>query len=210
MEPVTDPDSDRPVHSCCRGAHHCPHRSTVSSQSPRRPLHFASTRRCGAGSDACPDRVGSHSCHPGYASGSPGSGTESERWLRRQLCGGGRDTTANTNTALISYLEANQGTTKFLVAVPSSMTADAIILATNKPVMSLGGFSGSDPILTTSQLAALVKNGTVRFFLLNSFNRGGQIPPQILDQIPQQFRNRAQGGPGGFGVVVNRAHSQPG
>jgi len=115
------------------------------------------------------------------------------------FAGGGRDTTANTNTALIRYLEANQGTTKFLVAVPSSMTADPIILATNKPVMSLGGFSGSDPILTTSQLAALVQNGTVRFFLLNSFNRGGQIPPQILDQIPQQFRNRAQGGPGGFG-----------
>ncbi|HXZ04111.1 MAG TPA: hypothetical protein VEH81_04715, partial [Ktedonobacteraceae bacterium] len=77
-----------------------------------------------------------------------------------------------------------------------------IILATNKPVMSLGGFSGSDPILTTSQLAALVKNGTVRFFLLNSFNRGGQIPPQFLDQIPQQFRNflqGRQGGQGGFG-----------
>jgi len=63
----------------------------------------------------------------------------------------------------------------------------------------MGGFSGSDPILTTSQLAALVKNGTVRFFLLNSFNRGGQLPPQILDRIPQQFRNRLQGGPGGFG-----------
>ena len=63
----------------------------------------------------------------------------------------------------------------------------------------MGGFSGSDPILTTSQLAALVKNGTVRFFLLNSFNRGRQLPPQILDQIPQQFRNRLQGGPGGGG-----------
>jgi 4-amino-4-deoxy-L-arabinose transferase-like glycosyltransferase len=118
---------------------------------------------------------------------------------------GGGDTTANSDTALISYLEANQGTTKFLVAVPSSMTADSIILATNKPVMSLGGFSGSDPILTTSQLAALVNNGTVRFFLLNSFGRGRQLPPQILDQVPQQFRNflqgrqGGQGGPGGFG-----------
>jgi 4-amino-4-deoxy-L-arabinose transferase-like glycosyltransferase len=112
---------------------------------------------------------------------------------------GGRDTTGNTDTALFHYLEANQGTAKFLVAVPSSMTADSIILATNKPVMSLGGFSGSDPILTTSQLAVLVKNGTVRFFLLNSFNRGRQLPPQILDQIPQQFRNRLQGGPGGGG-----------
>ncbi len=112
---------------------------------------------------------------------------------------GGRDGNASANSALFRYLEANQGTAKFLVAVPSSNTADGIILATNKPVMALGGFSGSDPILTTTQLASLVKSGTVRFFLLNSFNGGGQIPPQILDRIPQQFRNPPQGGFRGFG-----------
>ena len=119
--------------------------------------------------------------------------------------GGGRNNgTANANTMLINYLEANQGNTKFLVAVPSSQgIADEIILATNKPVMSLGGFSGSDPILTTSQLASLVANGTVRFFLLNSFGGRGQIPQQILNQLPEQFRSRVQqgglAGPGGFG-----------
>jgi 4-amino-4-deoxy-L-arabinose transferase-like glycosyltransferase len=119
--------------------------------------------------------------------------------------GGGRNNgTANANTMLINYLEANQGNTKFLVAVPSSQgIADEIILATNKPVMSLGGFSGSDPILTTSQLASLVANGTVRFFLLNSFGGKGQIPQQILNQLPSQFRSRVQqgglAGPGGFG-----------
>jgi 4-amino-4-deoxy-L-arabinose transferase-like glycosyltransferase len=119
--------------------------------------------------------------------------------------GGGRNNgTANANTMLINYLEANQGNTKFLVAVPSSQgIADEIILATNKPVMSLGGFSGSDPILTTSQLASLVANGTVRFFLLNSFGRRGQIPQQILNQLPSQLRSRVQqgglAGPGGFG-----------
>ncbi len=56
---------------------------------------------------------------------------------------------------------------KYLVAVVSSNEADAIILATNQPVMALGGFSGSDPILTTTQLAALIKSGAVRYFLLN-------------------------------------------
>jgi len=112
---------------------------------------------------------------------------------------GGRDENANSDSALIRYLEANQGTTKFLVAVPSSMTADGIILATNKPVMALGGFSGSDPILTTTQLASLVAKGAVRFFLLSSFNGRGQIPSQILDRIPEQFRNRIRGGFGGGG-----------
>jgi len=124
--------------------------------------------------------------------------------------GSGRNNgAANADTMLINYLEANQGNTKFLVAVPSSQgIADQLIIETNKPVMSLGGFSGSDPILTTSQLASLVANGTVRFFLLNSFGGGRrQIPQQILNQIPQQFRSRVQqalqnggfAGPGGFG-----------
>lgn len=111
--------------------------------------------------------------------------------------GGGRNENANADSALIRYLEASQGTTKFLVAVSSSMTADGLILATNKPVMALGGFSGSDPILTTNQLAALVSNGTVRFFLLGTPRAGRQLPPQILDQVPEQFRNRLQRGVGG-------------
>jgi 4-amino-4-deoxy-L-arabinose transferase-like glycosyltransferase len=77
------------------------------------------------------------------------------------------------DTALISYLQAHKGNAKYLVAVASSNEADAIILETNQPVMALGGFSGSDPILTTSQLAALVKSGTVRYFLLNGTGGGG-------------------------------------
>jgi 4-amino-4-deoxy-L-arabinose transferase-like glycosyltransferase len=79
----------------------------------------------------------------------------------------------NVDTALISYLEAHKGNAKYLVAVASSNEADSIILATNQPVMALGGFSGSDPILTTGQLAALVKNGTVHYFLLSSSDSGG-------------------------------------
>jgi 4-amino-4-deoxy-L-arabinose transferase-like glycosyltransferase len=80
---------------------------------------------------------------------------------------------SNVDTALISYLQAHKGNAKYLVAVASSNEADSIILATNQPVMALGGFSGSDPILTTSQLAALVKSGTVRYFLLNGTGSGG-------------------------------------
>src|SRR5947199_2552969 len=87
--------------------------------------------------------------------------------------GGGQSANASSDAALIRYLEAHQGTAKFLVAVSSSRGADAIILATNKPVMTLGGFSGSDPILTTSQLAALVESGQVKYFLLSSSGGGG-------------------------------------
>jgi 4-amino-4-deoxy-L-arabinose transferase-like glycosyltransferase len=113
----------------------------------------------------------------------------------------GGNNNANVNMTLIRYLEANQGNATYLVATPSSMTADGIILTTNKPVMALGGFSGSDPILTTNQLATLVSQGTVRFFLLGSFGAGQQLPSQILDRIPEQYRDRLRDGfgRGGFG-----------
>ena len=89
------------------------------------------------------------------------------------IAGGAGGKQSNVNTALIHYLEAHQGSARYLVAVGSSQEADSIILATNKPVMALGGFSGSDPILTTSALASLVANGTIRFFLLGGNGGGG-------------------------------------
>jgi 4-amino-4-deoxy-L-arabinose transferase-like glycosyltransferase len=71
--------------------------------------------------------------------------------------------------ALIRYLEANQGHAQILVAVAGM--ADAIILATNKPVMPLAGFS-SYP-LTTTELASLVAQGKLRFVLLNQGSQPG-------------------------------------
>jgi 4-amino-4-deoxy-L-arabinose transferase-like glycosyltransferase len=119
---------------------------------------------------------------------------------------GGRGT---ADTALIRYLEAHRGSAKYLVAVASSNEADAIILETNQPVMALGGFSGSDPILTTAQLATLVKNGTVRYFLLNGSGGGGPGGGQstLISWITQhgkvvsssQWQSSSSSGSGGFG-----------
>jgi 4-amino-4-deoxy-L-arabinose transferase-like glycosyltransferase len=69
---------------------------------------------------------------------------------------------------LISYLTAHQGTATYLMATIRSTSAESMIVATNKPVMALGGYLGSDPILTQSQLTSLIKNGTVRYFLLQA------------------------------------------
>ncbi len=83
---------------------------------------------------------------------------------------GNADPTSQSNSKLISYLEAHQGTATYLVATPSSNAADVIILATGKSVMALGGFTGSDPILTVSQLKTLINKGEIRYFLLNGGN----------------------------------------
>jgi 4-amino-4-deoxy-L-arabinose transferase-like glycosyltransferase len=76
------------------------------------------------------------------------------------------------NSDLIAYLEAHATPGFYLFATTSSMTASPYIIVTGKPVMALGGFSGSDPILTVAQLQALVANGTVRYFLLGGGGGG--------------------------------------
>jgi len=70
-----------------------------------------------------------------------------------------------TDTQLLRYLQQRRAE-RFLVAVPSSMMASSIILETGEPVMAMGGFTGTDPILTADELAQDVRNGTVRFFLM--------------------------------------------
>ncbi|MFN8514499.1 MAG: hypothetical protein U0841_18300 [Chloroflexia bacterium] len=73
---------------------------------------------------------------------------------------------------MLAWLEAQQGDTTYLVAVSSANQASSIILETGDSVMALGGFSGSDPILTTAELAQLVANGTIRYVIVGG--QGGQ------------------------------------
>jgi len=68
--------------------------------------------------------------------------------------------------ALINYLLAHQGDAKYLVAATRSRNTAPIILSTDKPVISLGGYNGVDTVFTTKQLADLVNEGAVRFFLI--------------------------------------------
>ncbi len=96
---------------------------------------------------------------------------------------------AQVSSALTNYLEANQGNATYLVAAASANEAAPIVLATNKPVMAMGGFSGSDPILTLSDLQKLIGNGTVRFFLVNQ-TQPGSNQDQPSNQNRQAFAGR--------------------
>jgi len=115
-------------------------------------------------------------------------GTESDLPLAGPAQDQGRGPGPMKNTVdpmLIRYLEANQGNAQILVAV--SGMADAIILATNKPVIPLDGFS-SYP-LTTTELASLVSSGKLRFLLLNE--------PQDPNQSPKPGQGQTVQGVGG-------------
>ena len=80
------------------------------------------------------------------------------------------------DAALIDYLGANRGSTRWLVAVESANAAAGIQLATGEPVMAMGGFSGSDPAPTADELAAYVASGELRYVYLVSAGPGGFAP----------------------------------
>lgn len=86
--------------------------------------------------------------------------------------------------SLIQYLKANQGDYKNLIAVSGSNEASPIIIETGLPVMSLGGFSGRDQIITTAdQVKQLVDSHTVRYFQLGGGMGGGN---SVVSQYVQQ------------------------
>src|SRR5439155_8605884 len=54
----------------------------------------------------------------------------------------------------------------------SANQASSITLQTGKPVLAMGGFSGTDPAITVEKLKAMIEDKQVRFILLG--DRGGQ------------------------------------
>ncbi|HKZ70439.1 MAG TPA: hypothetical protein VJ020_10190, partial [Anaerolineales bacterium] len=85
------------------------------------------------------------------------------------LKGGGPRNNAPRAETLVAYLQSNHSNEKYLVATLNANTAAPIIIATGQPVMAMGGFSGGDQILSVDELAGMVADGEVRFFL---------VPPQ--------------------------------
>ncbi|MER6575309.1 glycosyltransferase family 39 protein [Nonomuraea sp. NPDC001023] len=73
--------------------------------------------------------------------------------------------------ATVKYLVANQGRATWLVAVGSAQQASSIILATGRPVIAMGGFTGSDPAMTVPRLRELLSSGRLRYVLPGG--RGG-------------------------------------
>lgn len=86
--------------------------------------------------------------------------------------GVGRDTSMGgmpgsaANSTLLAYLEENSGASFYLVAVASANQASSIALETGKPVLAMGGFSGSDPATTVEKLQSMITTNEVNFVLL--------------------------------------------
>ncbi|MBE2271140.1 MAG: glycosyltransferase family 39 protein [Anaerolinea sp.] len=91
---------------------------------------------------------------------------------RSEGMGGGIGMTDVLNDAIapiLDYLQTNQ-TSKYLLAVSSSMIGAPIVLETNEPVLYIGGFNGTDQIYSADSFATLVESGDVRYVLTGGSN----------------------------------------
>ncbi|WP_458460707.1 mannosyltransferase YkcB-related protein [Paenibacillus sp.] len=88
--------------------------------------------------------------------------------------GGAGGMNEEVDATTLNYLrEHNTGET-YLFATTSYNQAAPYIIDENEAVITLGGFSGSDPVYTTEELEQLVKSGQVRYFMVGGMGgRGG-------------------------------------
>jgi 4-amino-4-deoxy-L-arabinose transferase-like glycosyltransferase len=103
-------------------------------------------------------------------------------------------TPVHGDPVLLHYLLAHQGHAQFLLGTQDTETAAPIILDTSQPVMALGGYNGSDNLLTSNQLIHQIDSGTVRFFLLPSAEdpdaqQLAQMPPAGRQAYRQAYRH---------------------
>ncbi|MDI5905736.1 hypothetical protein QDK90_11995, partial [Streptomyces sp. 12257] len=87
-----------------------------------------------------------------------------------RTAGGMGDT--QVSSAMISYLKKNQDGATWLVAVATDQTASSIILESGEPVISMGGWSGSDNAMTLAKLKGLVKSGKLHYIVVSDSGQG--------------------------------------
>jgi 4-amino-4-deoxy-L-arabinose transferase-like glycosyltransferase len=62
-------------------------------------------------------------------------------------------------------VEANMPAEGYLLATPNAREASPYILETGRPVLTFGGFMGSDNIIDVTGVAQMVADGELRFIL---------------------------------------------
>jgi 4-amino-4-deoxy-L-arabinose transferase-like glycosyltransferase len=101
------------------------------------------------------------------------------------------------SSALKSLLLKDSGSYTWVAAAVGSESAATYQLATQKAVMPLGGFNGSDPSPTLAQFEADVKAGTIHYFIggtVGRSNGGSSDASKIAAWVAANFSSQTVGG----------------
>jgi 4-amino-4-deoxy-L-arabinose transferase-like glycosyltransferase len=89
---------------------------------------------------------------------------------------------------LVKLLETNASSYSWVAATIDANSAAGYQLATDDPVMAIGGFNGTDPAPTLAQFEQDVTNGRIHYFIgSGGFGGGSGISSQIAQWVEQHF-----------------------
>ncbi|HEV3233978.1 MAG TPA: glycosyltransferase family 39 protein [Candidatus Dormibacteraeota bacterium] len=118
----------------------------------------------------------------GFAGGRPPGGLASG--LRSNQGGGpggslagGLLDSSKPGSAVVSLLSADSGSYKWIAAAVGANSAAGYQLATNDPVMAIGGFNGTDPTPSLAAFQAAVDAHQVHYFIAGGGGGPGGGPP---------------------------------
>ena len=101
-----------------------------------------------------------------------------------------------TDTAVIDLLKST--TTKWAAAQSGAMQSAGLALASGRPVLAIGGFSGSDPAPTLRQFQQYVADGDIHYYVAGGrggFGGGGRgTAGEIQTWVEQNFTPVTAGG----------------
>jgi 4-amino-4-deoxy-L-arabinose transferase-like glycosyltransferase len=112
---------------------------------------------------------------------------------------GGLLDASTPSKALVSLLDQNSSSYTWVAAAVGSNSAAGVQLATDSPVMAIGGFNGTDPSPTLAQFKADVAAGKIHYFLAGGSRGGGgfgnsQSSSAIAAWVAQNFTAKTVGG----------------
>ncbi|WP_326837764.1 glycosyltransferase family 39 protein [Amycolatopsis rhabdoformis] len=123
----------------------------------------------------------------GFGPGGPGGGGPGGRGMAGGLLG-----TTTPGTTLTSLLTSGGNGYRWVAATVGSNNAAGYQLATNLPVLAIGGFNGTDPYPTLAQFQVDVQAGHIHYFLgdgltLRGSDTGSDLAAQITTWVAQNY-----------------------
>ena len=114
--------------------------------------------------------------------------------------GGGMGGLLNASTvssAMTTLLESDANKYTWVAAVTGSNNAAGYQLATDDPVMAIGGFNGTDPAPSLAQFESYVQQGKIHYYISGSTGAqasGSSIADQISTWVEANFTAKTVGG----------------
>ena len=109
--------------------------------------------------------------------------------------GGGLGGSTDVSSALVRLLKS--GSYTWAAATVGSESAAPLQLATGKPVMSIGGFNGTDPAPILAEFQRLVSEHKIHYFVgsnAHSFGGGSGTASAITSWVAKHFKAQTVGG----------------